>query len=115
MWNAIARRCVMFDRPRNWKWMVPAGLIAPCLFWWTDWATSDSAWKDLAVIPMVITIVLFIAAVMNGALYVYHYYAELYATVQSARNSTAEVRMFEAARQMHPDAVQALLIHRRAI
>lgn len=105
----------MFDRPRNWKWMVPAMLVAPCLFWWSDWMASEGAWRDLAVIPLVITIVLFVAAVMNGALYVYHYWADLYANVQQARSSTAEVRMFEAAKGMHPDAVQALLIHRRAI
>jgi len=95
--------------------MMPAVFTAPCLFWWNDWATSGGAWEELAVIPLALTIVLFVAAAMNFVLYIYDRWADLYATVQTARNSTPEVRMFEAAKGMHPDAVQALLIHRRAI
>ncbi len=105
----------MFDRPRNWKWMVPAILIAPCLFWWNDWKMGGDIWEKLAIIPLGLTVVLFIAAIMNFVMYIYAYGADLYANVQEARNSTPEVRMFEAAKGMHPQAVEALLIHRRAI
>ncbi len=105
----------MFDRPRNWKWMVPAALAGPCIWWWNDWFISGGNWKELAIIPLVITSVLTIAALMNVILYIYAHWTDLYEAVQSARNSTAEVRMFEAAKGMHPDAVKALLLHRRSI
>lgn len=95
--------------------MVPAALAGPCIWWWNDWFISGGNWKELAIIPLVITSVLTIAALMNVILYIYAHWTDLYEAVQSARNSTAEVRMFEAAKGMHPDAVKALLLHRRSI
>ncbi|MCI0551487.1 MAG: hypothetical protein L0287_11065 [Anaerolineae bacterium] len=103
----------MFHESRNWKWMVPASLIAVMIWLW-EWM-MEKGWETLAMVPIAVTAILFIAAVMNFALYLYEHYSDMYVTVQHARNSTPEVRMFEAARGMHPDAVQALLIHRRAL
>jgi hypothetical protein len=95
--------------------MVPAALMGPCIFWWHDWMIGGEPWKDLAVIPAILLLVLIVAAAVNLGLYIYDRWTDLYTSVQLARNSTPEVRMFEAAKGMHPQAVEALLIHRRAI
>ena len=105
----------LFNEPRNWKWMVPAALVGPCLWWWNDWSMSGDPWKELAIIPAVLMAILIISAVMNLILYAIHHWSQEYADVQAVRNSTPEVRMFEAAKGMHPDAVKILLVHRRSI
>lgn len=102
----------MFDRPRNWKWMVPGALVGPLLVWWSQWEALGHAW---ASVPMVLMIVCGLAAAINGLLYLYDGYARSYSEVRAIQNQTPEVRMFEAARGMHPDTVQALLVHRRTI
>ena len=104
----------MFNSPRNWKWMVPAALIAPCLVWWSK-AWGEWGWGDWAILPAAIAIILLIAAVMNLILYAWDHAADNWATMVSIRNMTPEVRMFEAAKQMHPEAVKALLLHRRTV
>lgn len=104
----------MFDRPRNWKWMVPGILVGPCLVWWSQWAALE-AWRTYAPIPLTVMVVMGLAAVFNGLLYVYHYSADMYAERRASENNTPEVRMFEAAKGMHPEAVKALLTHRRTL
>jgi len=105
----------LFNTPRNWKWMIPAALVAPCVFWWNDWSMGGDPWEKLAIIPLGVTGVVGISALMNFVLYAYHHWSLMYADVQSVRNSTPEVRMMEAAKGMHPEAVKALLVHRRSI
>jgi hypothetical protein len=95
--------------------MVPAALIAPCLVWWNDWSMSGGVYADLAIIPAVLLVILFVAACVNLYLYLQDHNSDIFANVQAARNSTPEVRMFEAAKGMHPEAVKALLVHRRTI
>lgn len=106
---------MFFDRPRNWKWMIPAGLIAPCLIWWNDWAMMDEPWRSLAMAPLGLVIVLALASLVNLWAYVADRWANMFATIRAALNATPEVRMFEAAKGMHPQAVEALLLHRRTI
>lgn len=103
----------MFRESRNWKWMVPAALIPVMIVVW-NWM-MEQGWENAAMIPVGVAATLFIAALMNFVLYIYEHYSDIYVTVQQARNSTPEVRMFESARGMHPQAVEALLIHRRAL
>jgi len=103
----------MFRESRNWKWMVPAALIPVMIVAW-NWV-MDKGWVDFGLIPLAIGLILLIASAVNLYLYIYEHSADIFAEYQLARNSTPEVRMFEAAKGMHPDAVQALLIHRRAI
>lgn len=98
--------------PRNWKWMVPAVFIAPLWIWFTLWWT-DEAWSWLAMIPLCFSGIALLATVINLWLYVQRRWADMYADVQVARNSTPEVRMMEAAKSMHPETVKALLAHRR--
>lgn len=105
----------MFDRPRNWKWMVPASLLGPCLVWWGQWAVDGGRWEEWAAVPMVLTIVLGVAALANLLLYVFHYWVEMSTEARAVLNQTPEVRMFEAAKVMHPETAKALLVHRRTI
>jgi hypothetical protein len=105
----------LFNEPRSWKWMVPAALIFPSIWWRNDWTMGGDPWKQLAIIPGGLVCVLGIAAFVNLGLYAYHHWAQMYEGVQLVRNSTPEVRMFEAAKGMHPEAVKALLVHRRSI
>ena len=105
----------LFNEPRNWKWMVPAALVAPVVWWWNDWVMGGDPWKKLAIIPLCLALVMGTSALINAVLYIYHRWAQMYADVQSVRNMSPEVRMFEAAKGMHPDAVKLLLVHRRSI
>ncbi len=104
----------MYSEARNWKWMVPALLIFPCLAVWEK-AWMDWQWGEWAMIPMGLAIVLLIAAVINAWAYVAEKWSDVYANIRTVQNSTPEVRMFEAAKGMHPDAVKALLVHRRTV
>jgi len=104
----------MFDRPRNWKWMVPASLVVPCLVWWEKaWGAWE--WGEWSMVPASLAAILFIAAVVNLVTRVADDWANIRADLRTVENSTPEVRMFEAAKGMHPDAVKALLLHRRTI
>jgi hypothetical protein len=94
--------------------MVPATLVFPCLAWWSK-AWTDWQWGDWSLIPLGLVIVLSVAAVINGWAYVAQHWSDVYANIRTVQNSTPEVRMFEAARGMHPDAVKALLVHRRTV
>lgn len=105
----------MFDGPRNWKWMVPAAMIAPCLVWWNAWFGWGGGWRAWAMVPACLALIAGLAAAVNLWLYVQSRWADLWAEVQITRNATPEVRMFEAAKGMHPEAVKALLVHRRTI
>lgn len=105
----------MFNSPRNWKWMVPAALIAPLVVWWNDWAMGGEPWRSLAVVPLGFAFVLALATLVNLWAYVADHWANMFAAIRAAMNNTPEVRMFEAARGMHPQAVEALLLHRRTI
>jgi hypothetical protein len=95
--------------------MVPAALIAPCIVWWNAWFEWGDNWRLWAMVPLFLAFIALIAAAVNLWLYVQSRWADLWADVQVTRNSTPEVRMFEAAKGMHPEAVKALLVHRRTI
>lgn len=104
----------MFDRPRNWKWMVPAALSFPAFVLWSK-AYFEWGWGDWSLVFVGLAIVLGVAFVVNLWVYVADYWSDTYANIRMALNTTPEVRMFEAAKGMHPDAVRALLEHRRTI
>jgi len=105
----------LFNEPRNWKWMLPAAFAVLCVWWWNDWFMAGEPWRDLAIIPLCLGAILGLSALINISLYIYHHWSLMYSDVQAARTNTPEVRMFEAAKGMHPEAVKALLVHRRSI
>jgi len=92
--------------------MVPATLSIPCLVLGTK-AWMVWHWQEWALVPYGLAAVLFIAALVNVWAYVAEHWADVYANIRTANNSTPEVRMFEAAKTMHPETVKALLMHRR--
>lgn len=106
----------MFNETRNWKWMVPGALIAPCLVLFSKlWGDGLGDWKDWSLLPLGLALVLFVATLVNVWAYIAERWSNVYANIRTVQNSTPEVRMFEAAKGMHPDAVKALLVHRRTI
>lgn len=104
----------MYGEPRNWKWMVPMALVAPCLVLFSQ-AWNVWQWGAWALIPLGLAIVLFISSVINAWAYIAEKWSNTYANIRTVQNSTPEVRMFEAAKTMHPEAVKALLVHRRTV
>lgn len=104
----------MFDQPKHWKWMVPGMLTLPlAVVWWKAWGVWG--WGDWSIVPLGMAGVMVIAFIVNLWARVADDWANLWANVRTAMNATPEVRMFEAARGMHPDAVKALLMHRRTV
>jgi hypothetical protein len=103
----------MFSESRNWKWMVPSTLIPVMIIIWGKMMAAG--WTDLAILPAGLLIICCVASLINMIIYAYEHFASIYADVRAVTNATPEVRMFEAAKGMHPDAVKALLVHRRSI
>ena len=101
----------MFNEPRNWKWMVPSMMMVLCIVAYgatESWGEWSYAWLGLGGICG-------LAGLMNLILYAYAPAAQVQAEVRDAMNATPEVRMFEAAKGMHPEAVKYLLTQRRTI
>jgi hypothetical protein len=73
-----------------------------------DWGSWSNIWLGLAAICGV-------AGGINLVLYVYAHAGQVIVDLRQAEFSTPEVRMFEAAKGMHPDAVRFLLTQRRTI
>jgi hypothetical protein len=94
--------------------MVPMALVAPCLVLFSQ-AWNVWQWGAWALIPLGLAIVLFISSVINAWAYIAEKWSNTYANIRTVQNSTPEVRMFEAAKTMHPEAVKALLVHRRTV
>lgn len=124
----------MFEGPRNWKWMVPAMLALVCLVVWqrafdaqqsavsvqpvafsTQPGAQGEAMGTVAMVSMGLAVIFLVATLLNGWTYISYHWSDVYANIRVAQNSTPEVRMFEAAKGMHPEAVKALLVHRRTI
>lgn len=114
----------LFNEPRNWKWMVPGAFLVVDIasFMWVTWRWAEAdtpekaeMWIWIGILVVGIGLLLFLATVMNWWLYFASNRADIIATLQNAQNSTPEVRMFEAARGMHQDAVHDLLAHRRML
>jgi hypothetical protein len=76
---------------------------------------AGGEWADLSIIPLMLAMICGLAGLVNLVLYIYHYWADMYAEVRATQNRTPEVMMFEAAKNMHPEAVKALLVHRRTV
>jgi len=103
----------MFNKSRNWKWIVPSTLV-PVMYLLWYWMMLNG-WDTLAILPASWSIIFLIAALINLVIYGYEQFGDKYADIRAVTHATPEVRMFEAAKGMHPDAVKALLVHRRSV
>lgn len=105
---------------RTWKWLVP-GMLAPILLvlqlWINDWAVranvSQAFLCGFATWPMMA-----LCAVQAWAGF-RSYYRQIdvdqFVARKEAEANTAEVRLFDRARGMHPEAVRLLLKHRTMV
>lgn len=98
--------------PRNWKWMAPAGVGLVLFVLWGALPAELGAWLW---IPLGLALICALAALMNFWLYLAQGYGDVVNGLLSARYQTPEVRMFEAAKGMHPEAVRLLLTQRRIV
>jgi hypothetical protein len=91
--------------------MVPSSLTIVFLALYgetTDWGSWSNLWLGLAVICA-------IAGLLNLVLYAYAHAGQVVMEARLAMSNTPEVRMFEAARGMHPEAVRLLLTQRKTV
>jgi hypothetical protein len=108
----------MNNDPRVWKWLVPAvGAVAlvPLGMWINMIASRDGwpwlLWCNCLVVGMMP--LLGIQAWAAFTAYYRHLDVEDFSQRRAALSTTAEVRLFEMARTMHPDTVGLLLAHRK--
>jgi hypothetical protein len=101
-------------RERAWKWMVPALAVSPGVAWWYL-AAVEWGWGIWSTVPAGFVLVMSLAALLNGITYYREKFLRFRADALFMESSTPEVRMMEAAKAMHPEAVKALLAHRRTI
>jgi hypothetical protein len=101
----------MLNEPRNWKWMVPA-VFAIGLFYGAV-NLDDFGQTGWAVVALGIGMVLALAAGTNYLLYVRRVEADTLNMRRQAQTTTEKVRLAEALRQMHPDAIHTLNMRER--
>lgn len=108
------------NEPRVWKWMVPGALMVammPVAAWVNMIAERNGwAWMLWCAFFLVGTMPLFgIQAWAAFAAYYRHMEIDDYASKRNALSTTAETRLFEYARTMHPETVKLLLLQRKTI
>lgn len=105
---------------RTWKWMVP-GMAAPILLvlqlWINNWADGAGApgakLCGFATLPMMM--ILLVQAWAGFTAYYRQIEVDQLSTKRNALATTAEIRLFEATKGMHPETVRLLLKHRMAV
>lgn len=104
--------------PRAWKWLVPAIVmvaLAP-LGIWINMVAERDGWPWLMWCNCLVVGTMPILGVQAWAAFVAyfrHLEVEDFAERRNSMSTTAEVRLFEMARTMHPDTVGLLLAHRK--
>lgn len=110
----------MMNDFRTWKWMVP-GMAAPVLLvlqlWINDWADTagvpGARLCGFATMPMMM--ILLVQAWAGFQAYYRQIEVDQLSAKRNALATTAEIRLFEATKGMHPEAVRLLLKHRIAV
>lgn len=105
---------------RNWKWMIP-GMTAPILLVLQLWI---NAWAEKAGVPgarlcgfatVPIIAILAVQAWAGFTAYYRQIDVDQLSTKRNALAVTAEIRLFEATKGMHPETVRLLLKHRMVV
>lgn len=104
------------DGPRTWKYAVPASVLIVLIpVTGLMMVSKNQTVQYWSMVPLMFGVLLAAITLVNLWAYIARHWADTLADVQVAKNSTPEVRMFEAAKGMHPEAVNALLVHRRSV
>ncbi len=96
-----------------WNWMVPgmaAGLLFGLVLWLGSLGTETAGYCALALVPVMLVLVL--QTVSGHRAYYRQVEVDQLSQKRTALADSAEVRLFEACRGMHPEAVRMLLKHR---
>lgn len=107
----------MWNEPRNWKWMVPGALFTVLTVvgaWLFAQDANNSRWWGWGSVWGV-AFVFFLAWITNWWAYIAMHIVNNSVALRKSQYETPEVRMFEAAKGMHPESVASLLAHRRLI
>ncbi len=108
----------MYDGPRNWKWIVPALGIGVVLMaqMMINSVVSRSPWMAYCIYGTVP--VMLILGAQSVAMF-WAYYSSIYTRQfvdrRNAQSTTADTRLFEMAKQMHPETVRLLLLQRKVV
>lgn len=101
---------------RVWKWLVPAAVLPVIFFMALVFNDVGSVYAGYCARGLVMLMPIFAVQAWAGFR---AYYAEVETmqleTRRRALADTAEVRLFEASRHMHPQTVELLLKHRREV
>ena len=116
----VERNAVMMTDFRTWKWMVPglaASILLALQLWISDLAAQDAgsplSYCGYATVPMML--ILCLQAWAGFRAYYRQIDVDQLTSKRNALATTAEIRLFEATKNMHPDAVRLLLKHRMAV
>lgn len=102
----------MFSEPRNWKWMAPSTMMVLFI---AIYGMVPATWGGWGYVPLGLAVICGVAAALNFWLYLDAHVAQSRIDLANARNATPEVRVAEAMRGMHPEAVRALMMRNRSI
>jgi len=110
----------MNDGPRVWKWLVPAAVMCamPPLAMWVSAIAEKDGWPSLVFCNYFLIGLMPVLAVQAWAAfgaYYRHQAVDDFTQKRNATSNTAETRLFEYARSMHPETVRLLLLQRKLI
>ena len=108
------------SEPRVWKWMAPATAMVAMipLGMWINLVVERNAWPWLGLCNYLVFGLMPVFGIQAWAAfgaYYRHLEVEDYVDKRNAMTQTAETRLFDYARTMHPDTVAQLLMHRKVI
>lgn len=103
------------NEPRNWKWMTCAALMVVMIPIWGWMVGKGGALVDWAIVPIGLGAIFALGTLINLWRYVEAFWTADWIRIRQVMNETPEVLMFQAARTMHPQAVENLLKHRRTL
>lgn len=110
----------MSGEPRIWKWMVPGmAMVAMIpLSGWMNMVAERNSWSWMLWCPFFLIGTMPLLGIQAWAAfsaYFRHLDIEDYASKRNSLATTAETRLFEYARTMHPETVKLLLLQRKVI
>jgi len=103
------------NNPRVWKFMVPgAGAAAVLMLQMWIWG-NGKPWMQLYCAYATVPVMILLAAQCLAMFWAYYLriFNDEFVERRRALSQTAETRLFEMARLMHPDTVKLLLMHRK--